>query len=332
MSGESLVASVVPDDVGRPAWDLEQTRKDEELLRWVERFRFVTAELVAERFGVSWQRANARLRRLEKVGLVSTDQRHVCEARAVFVTNRAATLLGVGRRRTPRPDVQREHELLIVHLVIQAELRHPAARVLTERECRRAERDEPGRWSLADVAPSGRDRRHWPDLVVVRPDGGRVAIEVELSLKSPQRLRSIIDSHLNLSTFDAVRYFVRDPAVARRLCAIVDLTPPWLDDGQTNFGLAVLPGTPDAAATEIRRLDRERRRDQPSVVRPRDVVQVPHGGGDVGVAHPLLDAQDVRLGMARVPKVCRRSWNRKDRSPARRRAALYRRRSADPSR
>ena len=147
--------------MGRPAWDGDEAAKDEAVLRWVERFRFVTAELVARRFGVSCQRANARLRRLEKVGLVGSEQRHVCEARAVFVTGRGATVLGVPRRRPPRTGVQREHELAIVALAIEVELAGAWARVLTDRECRRAERREGVEYSLrGDAVP--RDRRHWP--------------------------------------------------------------------------------------------------------------------------------------------------------------------------
>jgi len=99
--GEPVEWRLEPGDVGRPRWQVEEAAKDEAVLRWVERFRFVTGELVARRFGFTWQRANARLRRLERLGLLGGEQQHVCEARAVFVTGRGATVLGVGRRRAP---------------------------------------------------------------------------------------------------------------------------------------------------------------------------------------------------------------------------------------
>src|SRR4051812_36040877 len=54
--------------LGRAAWERGHAARDLEVLRWVARFRFVTGRAVAERFGVSLQRSNARLRRLEPLG------------------------------------------------------------------------------------------------------------------------------------------------------------------------------------------------------------------------------------------------------------------------
>jgi hypothetical protein len=77
-----------PTVLGRLEWEHDQAARDMELLGWVERFRFVTPEQIATRFGVSWQRANARVRRLERVGLLGTERSHVSQPRAVFVTGR----------------------------------------------------------------------------------------------------------------------------------------------------------------------------------------------------------------------------------------------------
>jgi hypothetical protein len=46
--------------------------RDREWLRWIGRFRFVTADLLALRFGVSVQQARNRVRRLARDGLVMT--------------------------------------------------------------------------------------------------------------------------------------------------------------------------------------------------------------------------------------------------------------------
>ncbi len=101
---------VEPERLGRCSWEREQTRRDLEVLAWVGRFRFVTAEALAERFEVSWQQANARVRRLAGLKLLGVERQHVSQPRAVFLTARGHELLGWERRRAPRPDVQREHE------------------------------------------------------------------------------------------------------------------------------------------------------------------------------------------------------------------------------
>jgi hypothetical protein len=235
--------------------------RDEAVLRWVERFRFVTAELVAERFGVSVQRANARLRRLERVGLLASRQRHACEARAVFVTARGAQLLGAPRRRAPRVDVQREHELAIVAMVIELETSRLDCRVLTDRECRRLRRPNGGRYGVDAFGHDGHGQ-HWPDLVVETAWGRRYALEVELSVKAPRRLQRIIDAYLQGVTYDAVHYLVRDPALARRLRAFAKRAEAgrldWLETTWPALRIEPLPGTSREVARLIHLADAER--------------------------------------------------------------------------
>jgi predicted ArsR family transcriptional regulator len=63
-----------PGLVGRCGWERDETDRDVAVMAWVGRFRFVTAEAVAERFGVSVQAARGRVRRLERVGLVGRER------------------------------------------------------------------------------------------------------------------------------------------------------------------------------------------------------------------------------------------------------------------
>ncbi len=148
-----------PGLVGRCEWELEETRKDVEVLAWVGRFRFVTAEAVAERFGVSVQAARGRVRRLERVGLVGRERQHVSQPWAVFVTAKGHEFLGWNRRRAPRAEVQREHEAAIVWLATQLEFAgEDGVDVLTERECRRREAAEQDERFSVEVAYSGRAR------------------------------------------------------------------------------------------------------------------------------------------------------------------------------
>jgi hypothetical protein len=239
---------VDPGVVGRCAWEVEETRRDVELVAWVGRFRFVTADAIARRFGVSVQRANARVRRLEAVGLLGCERQFVSQARAVFVTARGCELLGEPRRRAPRADVQREHEAAVVDLVTRLELAAPQTRVFTERECRRLEHGGDERFSVETSAIhdaiARRDRTRWPDAVV-EVQGGRRAIEIEFAPKGGKRLKAIVDAYAFSTRYRQVLFLVRNAALGRR---IIDLARPALTIGgdQDRVRVIAWPGLPDA--------------------------------------------------------------------------------------
>jgi hypothetical protein len=209
---------VDPGLVGRCGWEVEQTRRDVELLAWAGRFRFVSAQAISERFAVSWQQANARVRRLERRGLLGTTREHVSQPRAIFLTGKGHELLGWERRRAPRAEVQREHEAAIVWLATQLE-RDAAfgTRVLTERECRQLEARDQGRFSV-EVAAAGRSSRRWPDLVVEDP-GGRRAIEIEFAPKGTRRRRGIVEAYEFGGPYAQVVFLVKSAALGRRIRA-----------------------------------------------------------------------------------------------------------------
>lgn len=183
-------------------------------------FGLLTGALVGQRLGVSVQRANARLRRLEGVGLIERETAVVGQARAVWVSRAGLQVLGHRGRARPRPDVQRHHELGVVWTAIRFEHRWPDARVLTERECRTL--DAPDRRYSVDVEGSGRgDRRRWPDLVVQRP-AGRLAVELEFTPKWAQRLESIMAGYA-YSDYREVRWIVTLPTLAARITQLARL-------------------------------------------------------------------------------------------------------------
>jgi len=205
-----------------------EAERDREMLEWIARFRFVTAEVLAERFKLSPQRVNARLRRLETAGIIARESTATTSARAVFVTGVGARRLGLRVRRAPRTSAQREHELAIARLVAQLETAPGAdrRRALTEREQRAAEAQGSGTFSveLRPGSPRG-ERRRWPDVVL--EGGPRTAIELELSTKSPDRLKRIVAGYACCRDYELVRFLVREPPLARRLTTLVaDSTRP----------------------------------------------------------------------------------------------------------
>jgi DNA-binding MarR family transcriptional regulator len=229
MEAKTFMDGVDPGAVGRCGWEVDQTRRDLELLWWIGRFRFVTAEQIASRLGCTVQRANARARRLEQHGLVGRERTHLSQPRAVFLTGRGHELLGLPRRRSPRAQIQREHEAAIVDLALALETRLPPGTVvLTERECRQHDHTATGppRYG-AQIAGAGTgrgDRRRWPDLVITSPSG-RTAVELELTPKGTSRLRAIIDGY-RYSPFRDVVFAVRGAALHQRIEQIARRSQP----------------------------------------------------------------------------------------------------------
>ncbi len=219
---------VDPGLVGRCEWEVEETRRDLEVLAWIGRFRFVTAEALAMRQGVSVQRANARVRRLERLGLVGGKRQHVSQARAVFLTGKGHELLGWERRRAPRAEVHREHEAAIVWLVTQYERRRPHERVLTERECRHLERvgDEHFSVEVSAIHDSvaRHDRRRWPD-VVIGSGREKQAVEIEFAPKGSKRLRGIVGAYAYSGRYRETVFLVKNAALGRRIQALAPRVP-----------------------------------------------------------------------------------------------------------
>lgn len=205
-----------------------EAETDRLMLWWIGRFRFVTSAELSLRFGVSEQRINARVRRFVREDLVAVHREHVSQSRAIYLTSRGASVIDQPRRKPPRADTQRRHELAIARLVAEFEL-HPSAvtaRVYTERECRQAEAAGDRRWSV-DVLAEGRTQRRWPDLVIDFGDR-RQAIELELAVKHTVRLRAIIESYQFAYEFDELLWLVEQPALHRRLSLMLRDAAPRL--------------------------------------------------------------------------------------------------------
>jgi hypothetical protein len=92
----------------------------------------------------------------------------------------------------------------------------PGWQVLAEREIRVREREEEQLLASARVGelPGGRPALHRPDLALLSPDGRTVAVEVELSVKSPARLVAICRGWARARHIERV-YYLAMPSAAR---------------------------------------------------------------------------------------------------------------------
>jgi hypothetical protein len=216
----------VPEASWRPSSELvvrgrraaSEAQRDADVLRWIGRFRFVTDELLAERFGVSRQQMNVRVRRLAAAGLVERSGSPM-QPRLTMLTRCGARAVRLPERRAARTDAQRDHELALVWLVIQLE-RAGDVPVRTERECRAAEAVSEGAYSVSVVPPGRAPERRWPDLVL-EDATRRTALELELSPKGTSRLQAIVDAYATDSSYSEVVFLAVDASIARRLARTV---------------------------------------------------------------------------------------------------------------
>ena len=175
------------------------------------------------RFGVSEQRVNARVRRLLAAGLLGEHRPYPSASRAVYLSAAGAAVMELPRRKPPRADTQRRHELALAAIVAGLE-RDPArlagARLLTERECRQAERagdaalerrGAPRRPSPAPLAgPRHRLRRPSPR------DRARARRQAHAA-----PWKRIVDAYQSIATFDEVLWLVELPSLRARLELLV---------------------------------------------------------------------------------------------------------------
>jgi hypothetical protein len=191
-------------------------------VRWIGRFRFVDAEVLSGRFGVSVAAVNGRLRKLEQAGLVLLDASVPGVPRVVHVAGEGGRRIGMRVPARIRPDVQREHELTLARIVAGLELRAIEDLVVfTEREGRHRQRELGAMHSWKVLGATGRTEDRWPDLVVERA-GRRTAVELELSPKPSARLERILTGFLTSQDFDGLHIYAAGEALTQRISRLAN--------------------------------------------------------------------------------------------------------------
>jgi hypothetical protein len=192
------------------------TDRDLEIVRWLARMRFAAGAQIARAFGMSPRMVYRRCHLLCAAGCCR-HERVLADAPGVYL----ATASGCGLAQSPlsagpaRVDLLNfRHDLALVSLSLDL-LSTPGARWRSERELRQAMtgRDGVGR------------AVHVPDGVLLGPDGGRTAIELDLTPKTSRRLSTILRFYSRSRDYDAVRYFLPSRAAAARLAALAEHLP-----------------------------------------------------------------------------------------------------------
>jgi hypothetical protein len=186
---------------------------DRRVLAFAAEHRLVLAAHVRALLGVSDRAASSRLRALRRAGHLRYHRKLV--GPGCYQIERSG--LAVLASTLPRPrDIDLagyRHDVGLAWLWLAAQWGTfgPLDRVVSEREMRshdgrRDGRAEPLGVRLPGVGPRGGDRRHYPDLVLETATGHRVAIELELTTKTPRRRNEILGGYTIDSRIDAVLY------------------------------------------------------------------------------------------------------------------------------
>jgi DNA-binding Lrp family transcriptional regulator len=191
------------------------TERDRRLLEFVADHRFVLPAHVAALLGISEEAASARLRALSRAGMLSRERLLHQQPAHHQITRKGLALIGSSLPR-PRIDLRcYEHDIGTAWLWLAARggAFGPLREVLSERRLRSRDGTADGRRQplgvrLGGVGPGGRERLHYPDLVLTTASGHRIALELELTSKGRSRREKILAGYGADPRVDAVVYFV----------------------------------------------------------------------------------------------------------------------------
>jgi hypothetical protein len=199
------------------------TERDRLLLALAADHRFLLCGHVQSLLGVSAGAAYARLRALGVAGYLEHDRKLHDAPTGYQITRQGLRAIGSDLSRPREIDAgSYRHDAGLAWLMLAA--RHerfgPLQEIVSERRMRshdaRADRhSEPFGIRLGGVGPGGRERLHYPDLLIVTAGGHRVAFELELSSKSPRRREGILVAYAADPRIDAVIYLVDRQTVGR---------------------------------------------------------------------------------------------------------------------
>jgi hypothetical protein len=206
-----------------------QTRSHErvEMMQWTARIGAVTAEALATHQGTTVASARARLSAAERDRLLQRRRPLVGRPALYAITRaglRASGLKGLDPCRVSASNAL--HLIACAQVAAALERCYPDHRMLGERELRRDDREAGVCRASANlgIRPDGAGQRHAPDLVLWQDGhagGSPVAVEVELTIKAPQRLAAICRAWARCRDVAGVLY-IAPAEVARALGRAID--------------------------------------------------------------------------------------------------------------
>lgn len=206
------------------------TARDRLLLEMAAEHRLILPAHAQVLLDVSPSAAHSRLRALAKAGYLA--QRRIFAGRPADcqITRRGLAVIGSALP-APRIDLRAHaHDVGVAWLWLAARggTFGALSAVVSERTMRSLDGRQDGETEtvsgplgvrLGGRGPGGRERLHYPDLLLVTPDGRRIAVELELSAKGAGRREKILAAYGADARIDAVLYLIDRPALAKSIRA-----------------------------------------------------------------------------------------------------------------
>ncbi len=200
------------------------TARDRRLLAFAAQHRLLLGDHVRVLLGISAQSASRRLGALVRAGLL-TRHRAFERERPCFQITRTGLAVAGSSLAPPRLDLRSyEHDIGLawIWLAAQRGTLGPLKDVIAERhlrshDARRSPAQAPLAVRLGGVGPRGRERLHYPDLLVQTASGHTVAVELELSSKGRTRRERILAGYGAEGRIDAVLYLVERESLGREI-------------------------------------------------------------------------------------------------------------------
>ncbi len=202
------------------------TERDRRLLAFLACHSRAHAGHVAVLLSVTEQRAARILRRLASGGYVEREQIYAQPPPCYRIRPRGIAVSGIDLPPPGGGVSSYEHDVGLAWLWLLARDGGFGAprEILAERQLRShdespARSEPPLAVRLGGVGRGGRERLHYPDLLVVREDGRRVAVELELTSKGRHRLERILAGYGADPRIDAVLYLAANRTIGNAVLA-----------------------------------------------------------------------------------------------------------------
>lgn len=202
------------------------TDRDRELLEFLARHRLVQARHVAALLQVAHARAGAILARLARGGYVERQRVFEQQPSCWRIGRKGLDVIGSS---LPAPGLDLrayEHDVGVAWLWLAARdgAFGSVREILAERQLRSHDEaphreGRPLAVRLGGVGRGGRERLHYPDLLVVLSDGRRIAVELELTTKARPRLEGILAGYGADPRADAVLYLAKNRTIGNAVLA-----------------------------------------------------------------------------------------------------------------
>lgn len=178
------------------------TERDLAILDFINQFGFCEMPHLDHRFGLHKPRNYQVINRL-------IDARLVTHERVFYGRHGIYRLTTQGAKLTVLPPLARlplgnyTHDITLIEVYLRLRSRYPEATWISARQLMRDKH-----------ADGVGQRGHLPDGILVFPDHRQIAIELELTMKSKPRLKSILTGYSAAFSYKEVWYYCPDPLVA----------------------------------------------------------------------------------------------------------------------